>query len=153
MTYKVALKPGHSLMDWIRFSKSGKDLTGLRGRLIEVTEEELQKHNKRDDCWTCIRGEPGRSVQMSTWCQARWHFTPPLVLNAVELRCSEYISKDIILLLLLLLLLQVAVFQMKAYDYFIAKYDGSMLYIMLSDNPWKQNLTCNCSPLVSRYGL
>ncbi|XP_074510948.1 cytochrome b5 reductase 4 isoform X2 [Sebastes fasciatus] len=53
---KVALKPGHSLMDWIRFSKSGKDLTGLRGRLIEVTKEELQKHNRRDDCWTCIRG-------------------------------------------------------------------------------------------------
>ncbi|XP_054869587.1 cytochrome b5 reductase 4 isoform X3 [Amphiprion ocellaris] len=53
---KVALKPGHSLMDWIRFSKSGKDLTGLRGRRIEVTEEELQKHNRRDDCWTCIRG-------------------------------------------------------------------------------------------------
>ncbi|KAG7474766.1 cytochrome b5 reductase 4 [Solea senegalensis] len=53
---KVALKPGHSLMDWIRFSKSGKDLTGLRGRLIEVTEEELKKHNTRNDCWTCIRG-------------------------------------------------------------------------------------------------
>ncbi|KAM9353396.1 cytochrome b5 reductase 4 isoform 1-T1 [Symphorus nematophorus] len=53
---KVALKPGHSLMDWIRFSKSGKDLTGLRGRLIEVTPEELKKHNTRDDCWTCIRG-------------------------------------------------------------------------------------------------
>ncbi|XP_072251055.1 cytochrome b5 reductase 4 isoform X2 [Leuresthes tenuis] len=53
---KVALKPGHSLMDWIRFAKSGKDLTGLRGRLIEVTQEELQKHNRRDDCWTCIRG-------------------------------------------------------------------------------------------------
>ncbi|XP_059194252.1 cytochrome b5 reductase 4 [Centropristis striata] len=53
---KVALKPGHSLMDWIRFSKSGKDLTGLRGRLIEVTQEELQKHNTRGDCWTCIRG-------------------------------------------------------------------------------------------------
>ncbi|XP_039974623.1 cytochrome b5 reductase 4 [Xiphias gladius] len=53
---KVALKPGHSLMDWIRFSKSGKDLTGLRGRLIEVTKEELLKHNTRDDCWTCIRG-------------------------------------------------------------------------------------------------
>lgn len=46
-------------MDWIRFSKSGKDLTGLRGRLIEVTPEELQKHNKRDDCWTCIRGKSG----------------------------------------------------------------------------------------------
>ena len=53
---QVALKPGHSLMDWIRFSKSGKDLTGLRGRRIEVSQEELQKHNKRDDCWTCIRG-------------------------------------------------------------------------------------------------
>ncbi|KAM4735856.1 cytochrome b5 reductase 4 isoform 2-T2 [Anableps anableps] len=53
---KVALKPGHSLMDWIRFAKSGKDLTGLRGRLIEVTQDELQKHNKREDCWTCIRG-------------------------------------------------------------------------------------------------
>ncbi|XP_039476172.1 cytochrome b5 reductase 4 isoform X1 [Oreochromis aureus] len=53
---KVALKPGHSLMDWIRFAKSGKDLTGLRGRLIEVTEEELRKHNRREDCWTCIRG-------------------------------------------------------------------------------------------------
>nr|XP_020477316.1 cytochrome b5 reductase 4 isoform X2 [Monopterus albus] len=53
---KVALKPGHSLMDWIRFSKSGKDLTGLRGHLIEVTQEELQKHNTRDNCWICIRG-------------------------------------------------------------------------------------------------
>ncbi|XP_057690240.1 cytochrome b5 reductase 4 isoform X2 [Corythoichthys intestinalis] len=53
---KVALKPGHSLMDWIRFSKSGKDLTGFRGRLIEVTHEELKKHNSRNDCWTSIRG-------------------------------------------------------------------------------------------------
>nr|XP_035956903.1 cytochrome b5 reductase 4 isoform X3 [Halichoerus grypus] len=43
-------------MDWIRLTKSGKDLTGLRGRLIEVTEEELKKHNKKDDCWICIRG-------------------------------------------------------------------------------------------------
>ncbi|KAJ8005421.1 hypothetical protein DPEC_G00146480 [Dallia pectoralis] len=53
---KVVLKPGHSLMDWIRVAKSGKDLTGLRGRLLDVTEEELQKHNTREDCWTCIRG-------------------------------------------------------------------------------------------------
>uniref|UniRef100_A0A3B4D119 Cytochrome-b5 reductase n=1 Tax=Pygocentrus nattereri TaxID=42514 RepID=A0A3B4D119_PYGNA len=53
---KVALKPGHSLMDWIRLTKSGRDLTGLKGRLIEVTEEELKKHNTRNDCWTCIRG-------------------------------------------------------------------------------------------------
>nr|KAF6362715.1 cytochrome b5 reductase 4 [Pipistrellus kuhlii] len=53
---KVPLKQGRSLMDWIRLTKSGKDLTGLKGRLIEVTEEELKKHNTKDDCWICIRG-------------------------------------------------------------------------------------------------
>ncbi|KAM5284599.1 cytochrome b5 reductase 4 isoform 5-T5 [Hipposideros larvatus] len=53
---KVPLKQGRSLMDWIRLTKSGKDLTGLKGRLFEITEEELQKHNKKDDCWICIRG-------------------------------------------------------------------------------------------------
>ncbi|XP_062981855.1 cytochrome b5 reductase 4 isoform X2 [Elgaria multicarinata webbii] len=53
---KVPLKPGRSLMDWIRLTKSGKDLTGLKGRLIEVTEEELAKHNNKHDCWICIRG-------------------------------------------------------------------------------------------------
>ncbi|XP_055458469.1 cytochrome b5 reductase 4 [Psammomys obesus] len=53
---KVPLKPGRSLMDWIRLTKSGKDLTGLKGGIIDVTEEELKKHNKKDDCWICIRG-------------------------------------------------------------------------------------------------
>ncbi|XP_041535434.1 cytochrome b5 reductase 4 isoform X3 [Microtus oregoni] len=53
---KVPLKQGRSLMDWIRLTKSGTDLTGLKGRLIEVTEEELKTHNKKDDCWICIRG-------------------------------------------------------------------------------------------------
>ncbi|XP_043542935.1 cytochrome b5 reductase 4 isoform X1 [Chiloscyllium plagiosum] len=53
---KVQLKPGRSLMDWIRLTKSGKDMTGLHGRLIAVTEEELAKHNKKTDCWMCIRG-------------------------------------------------------------------------------------------------
>ncbi|XP_078068580.1 cytochrome b5 reductase 4 isoform X2 [Mustelus asterias] len=53
---KVQLKPGRSLMDWIRLTKSGKDMTGLCGRLIVVTEEELAKHNKKTDCWMCIRG-------------------------------------------------------------------------------------------------
>ena len=54
--FQVPLKPGRSLMDWIRLTKSGKDLTGLKGRLIEVTEDELAKHNKKEDCWICIRG-------------------------------------------------------------------------------------------------
>lgn len=53
---KVPLKPGRSLMDWIRLTKSGADLTGVKGKLIEVTEEELANHNKKDDCWVCIRG-------------------------------------------------------------------------------------------------
>ncbi|XP_041043118.1 cytochrome b5 reductase 4 isoform X2 [Carcharodon carcharias] len=53
---KVRLKPGRSLMDWIRLKQSGKDMTGLCGRLIAVTEEELAKHNKKTDCWICIRG-------------------------------------------------------------------------------------------------
>ncbi|NXN97104.1 NB5R4 reductase, partial [Rhinopomastus cyanomelas] len=53
---QVPLKPGRSLMDWIRLTKSGKDLTGLKGRLIEVTEDELAKHNKKEDCWICLRG-------------------------------------------------------------------------------------------------
>ncbi|NWU61620.1 NB5R4 reductase, partial [Pterocles burchelli] len=53
---QVPLKPGRSLMDWIRLTKSGKDLTGLKGRLTEVTEDELAKHNKKEDCWICIRG-------------------------------------------------------------------------------------------------
>ncbi|XP_067416841.1 cytochrome b5 reductase 4-like isoform X4 [Emydura macquarii macquarii] len=53
---KVPLKPGRSLMDWTRLTKSGKDLAGLKGQLIKVTEEELAKHSKKDDCWICIRG-------------------------------------------------------------------------------------------------
>uniref|UniRef100_A0A3Q2PWK4 Cytochrome b5 reductase 4 n=1 Tax=Fundulus heteroclitus TaxID=8078 RepID=A0A3Q2PWK4_FUNHE len=69
---KVALKPGHSLMDWIQFAKSGKDLTGLRGRLIEVTQDELQKHNKREDCWTCIRGHVDVKG-FSPWCVLQVH--------------------------------------------------------------------------------
>lgn len=43
-------------MDWICLIKSGKDLIGLKGRLIEVIEEEFKKYNKKDDCWICIRG-------------------------------------------------------------------------------------------------
>lgn len=35
---------------------SGVDLTGVGGRLIRVTPEDLKKHNTRDDCWMAING-------------------------------------------------------------------------------------------------
>ena len=54
---KVALKPGRSLMDWIRLGSSGKDLTGVGGIHRAVTWEELAKHNNEKDCWMSIRGK------------------------------------------------------------------------------------------------
>ncbi|XP_066137689.1 cytochrome b5 reductase 4 isoform X2 [Euwallacea fornicatus] len=56
---KVALQPGHSLMDWIRLGSSGKDLTGLGARAgtLTVTKTELAKHNNKYDGWLAIRGK------------------------------------------------------------------------------------------------
>ncbi|CAK8690062.1 unnamed protein product [Clavelina lepadiformis] len=53
---KVSLQPGHSLMDWIRLTKSGVDLRGTGPRLLEVTLEELNKHNKPEDSWIALKG-------------------------------------------------------------------------------------------------
>ena len=53
---KTALKPGFSLMDWIRLTKSGKDLAGTGGRMLQVTSKELAKHNLRNDCWMALNG-------------------------------------------------------------------------------------------------
>ncbi|KAJ1522418.1 hypothetical protein ONE63_002705 [Megalurothrips usitatus] len=53
---KVALAPGHSLMDWIRLGNSGQDLTGVGGRLLDVGPEQLARHNTRADAWLAIRG-------------------------------------------------------------------------------------------------
>ena len=52
----MALKPGRSLMDWIRVGKNSQDLAGTGGRLLEVTEEELAKHDKVTDAWLALRG-------------------------------------------------------------------------------------------------
>lgn len=53
---KVGLKPGHSLMDWIRLGNSGKDLTGTGGAVLNVTKGMLAQHNQPNDAWLCIRG-------------------------------------------------------------------------------------------------
>lgn len=52
---KAALKPGHSLMGWIKFTSTAKDLSGTNGKQIEVTQEELSKHNKEEDCWIALK--------------------------------------------------------------------------------------------------
>lgn len=54
---KCALKPGHSLMDWIRLGTSGIDLAGTKGTILKVSHQELAKHNKQDDAWMAIRGK------------------------------------------------------------------------------------------------
>uniref|UniRef100_W8BMG6 Cytochrome b5 reductase 4 n=2 Tax=Ceratitis capitata TaxID=7213 RepID=W8BMG6_CERCA len=54
---KCALKPGHSLMDWIRLGNSGVDLAGTHGRVTPVSSEELARHNTREDAWMAIRGK------------------------------------------------------------------------------------------------
>lgn len=53
---KVALQPGHSLMDWIRLGKTGVDLVGTGGKSLQVTHQELAKHDKPDDAWIALRG-------------------------------------------------------------------------------------------------
>ncbi|CAF3334669.1 unnamed protein product [Rotaria sp. Silwood1] len=53
---QVVLAPKHGLMDWIRKMSNTPNLSGTNGKLLNVTEEELAKHNKKTDCWTAISG-------------------------------------------------------------------------------------------------
>ena len=40
---KVALAPGFSLMDWVRLTKSGKDLSGVGGPLVKGKPREVTR--------------------------------------------------------------------------------------------------------------
>ncbi|KAH8401772.1 hypothetical protein KR009_007794 [Drosophila setifemur] len=53
---KCALKPGYSLMSWVRLCNSGADLSGTGGRVVPVTKSELALHNKASDAWMALRG-------------------------------------------------------------------------------------------------
>lgn len=54
---KCALKPGHSLMDWVRLGSSNSDLAGTNGIIRPISYEELAKHDKVNDAWLAIRGK------------------------------------------------------------------------------------------------
>ncbi|XP_050666131.1 cytochrome b5 reductase 4 isoform X3 [Leptidea sinapis] len=43
-------------MDWIRLGNSGKDLTGVGGRIRSVSPTELSLHNTQNNAWLAIRG-------------------------------------------------------------------------------------------------
>ncbi|XP_034476439.1 cytochrome b5 reductase 4 [Drosophila innubila] len=53
---KCALKPGYSLMSWVRLCNSGADLAGTGGRVVPVSRSELARHNQVNDAWMAIRG-------------------------------------------------------------------------------------------------
>jgi hypothetical protein len=69
---KVALQPGRSLLDWIRLGKSGTDLTGVGGRLMDVTTEELAKHCTVNDAWTALKGQCIRDGKLGIQCCCCW---------------------------------------------------------------------------------
>lgn len=54
---KVALKPGFSLVGWVKHASSNDNLSGITGPRIDVTLDELKKHDQPDDCWMAIRGK------------------------------------------------------------------------------------------------
>ena len=50
--------PGKGLLDWIKLCRRFKPQSEQkRAEHIVVTFEELQRHNKEDDCWIAFRGK------------------------------------------------------------------------------------------------
>ncbi|KAG9014016.1 hypothetical protein FRB94_000213 [Tulasnella sp. JGI-2019a] len=54
---KVALTPGHSMLDWANLKSSGQDLRVGVTTLLRVTPSELKQHRTRDDAWSAFGGK------------------------------------------------------------------------------------------------
>lgn len=61
---KVALKPGHSPLDWAhlnrtqpKFKLRGVDPSTPPPQFVKIGKAELKKHKTQNDCWTCINGK------------------------------------------------------------------------------------------------
>ena len=83
---KTALRPGYSLMDWIRLTKKeGSNLAGRGGRYMDVTTAELSNHSTRNDAWMAINGlvfnVTGNNHQFQFYLKVLPYLTMPFPLN------------------------------------------------------------------------
>ena len=53
--------PGYSLFEWNRICEKEQDLAGVGGRMLQVTPDELSKHNTESDAWTAVKGRSDTS--------------------------------------------------------------------------------------------
>jgi cytochrome-b5 reductase len=51
-------------MDWIRTMNNTPNISGTDGKFLNITEEELAKHNKKTDCWIAISGRIEKNVRL-----------------------------------------------------------------------------------------
>lgn len=61
---KVALKPGHSPLDWAHLNNTqprhvlrGLEPSAAPPMYMRITKEELKEHKTKNDCWTSINGK------------------------------------------------------------------------------------------------
>ncbi|KAJ8605571.1 hypothetical protein CTAYLR_000152 [Chrysophaeum taylorii] len=84
------VKPGFSLMDWIRLTEHAKDLAGLKGgRPRAVTMEDVAQHKTEFDAWTILNG---RVYNLTPYL----HYHPggiPLLRGVAGKDCTDLFNK------------------------------------------------------------
>jgi hypothetical protein len=78
-------------MDWIRLTKSGKDLSGTGGRILEITPKELSKHKTRKDAWMAINGESGEYFPPRNSRKKMYEKSTPCRLPNTEQGCQIFL--------------------------------------------------------------